>query len=138
MRCNGCGIDNPEENSYCGKCGESLGAQQQTGLVKTARRTSGIAIAALLSGIAGWLFLYVVVAGSLPIFYLPVLFLPVLISVIAAIVCGVMARRETGRNPNLKGRGMATAGMILGIVELLLIIFVVVSTLLFMGNYPGY
>ena len=58
-------------------------------------RTSGLAIAALACGIAG-----------LTVF-------PILAS-LAAVVLGIMARDEIGRDPALGGEGMATAGLVLG------------------------
>lgn len=44
---------------------------------------------------------------------------PLVLSV-AAIVLGVQSRKAIDASPNLQGRGMATAGMVLGIVTLAL------------------
>ena len=70
-----------------------------------ATRTSGLAIASLVVGIAG---LFVA---------------PVLGSVIA-LVLGYSARRELQRDPRLEGHGYATAGIVLGWVGLVLSIVV--------------
>jgi Domain of unknown function (DUF4190) len=67
----------------------------------TTTRTSGKAIASLVLGIVS-LFLFGVIAGVL------------------AIVFGVQARKETQRDPTVGGRGLATAGMILGIIGVVL------------------
>jgi hypothetical protein len=67
----------------------------------TTTRTSGRAIASLVLGIVS-LFLFGVIAGVL------------------AIVFGVQARKETQRDPTVGGRGLATAGMILGIIGVVL------------------
>ncbi len=108
MYCPKCGEQNPDNSSFCGKCGAAL---TQTASVpqrplETAR-TSGLAIASLVLGIVG-------------IF---INFLSIL-----AIIFGAIAMGQTGRNPNLKGRGMAVAGLVLGIIVaafwIIIIIFV--------------
>lgn len=96
MYCPKCGAQNPDNSSFCGKCGTAL---TQTAAVpqrplETARN-SGLAVASLVLGIIG-------------IF---INFLSIL-----AIIFGAIAMSQTGRNPNLKGRGMAVAGLVLGIV----------------------
>jgi hypothetical protein len=58
-------------------------------------RNSGLAVASLVLGIVG-------------VFINPLSIL--------AIIFGAIAMSQTGRNPNLKGRGMAVAGLVLGIV----------------------
>lgn len=67
----------------------------------TTTRTSGKAIASLVLGIIS-LFLFGVIAGVL------------------AIVFGFQARKETEADPSLGGRGLATAGMALGIIGVVL------------------
>jgi Domain of unknown function (DUF4190) len=64
-------------------------------------RTSGKAIASLVLGIVS-LFLFGVIAGVL------------------AIVLGVQARKEIERDPTVGGRGLAAAGMVLGIIGVVL------------------
>jgi hypothetical protein len=72
-------------------------------------RTSGKAIASLVLGIVGFLQIASIITSTL------------------AIIFGVMARNETERDPTLGGRGMATAGLVLGIVGLIaaVILFIV-------------
>ena len=65
------------------------------------RRTSALAIAALACGIAG-----------LTVF-------PLLTS-FPAVVLGLMARNELRRDPALDGDGMATAGLVLGWIGVVL------------------
>lgn len=67
----------------------------------TPTRTSGKAIASLVLGIIS-LFLFGVIAGVL------------------AIIFGVQARNQTEADPTVGGRGLATAGMILGIIGVVL------------------
>jgi len=67
----------------------------------TAQRTSGYAIAALVLGIVS-LFIFGVICGTL------------------AIIFGVKARNEIDRTPGLGGRQMATAGLVLGILGVVL------------------
>lgn len=74
------------------------------------KRTSGKAIASLVLGIVG------------------LLILPIVCSTLA-IVFGTMARNETQRDPGLGGRGMATAGFVLGIVSLVVWIIVLIAVL---------
>jgi len=100
MYCSKCGEQNPDSNSFCGKCGAAL---NQTAPVlqrplETAR-TSGLARAALVLGI-------------LSLFIGPLSIL--------AIIFGAVALHQTDRDPNLKGRGQATAGLVLGIIFALL------------------
>jgi hypothetical protein len=80
------------------------------------QRTSGLAIASLACGIAGF-----VVA-------------PVLAS-IAAIVLGSMARDELRRDPTLGGEGMATAGLVLGWLGIAL---PALGVLLFLGLFVAF
>jgi hypothetical protein len=62
---------------------------------------SGKAVAALVLGIAG------------------LLIAPIVCSTLA-IVFGVLARRDIDRRPALTGRGLATAGIVLGVLGLAL------------------
>jgi uncharacterized membrane protein YvbJ len=110
MYCPKCGEQNPDNSSFCGKCGAALTLTQTASVpqrpLETAR-TSGLAIASLVLGIAGFLI------NPLSIL---------------AIIFGAIAMSQTGRNPNLKGRGMAVAGLVLGIVVaafwIIIIVFV--------------
>jgi hypothetical protein len=67
----------------------------------TEQRTSGKAIAALVLGIVS-LFIFGVIAG------------------VIAVVLAVQARKEIDADPSLGGRGMATAGLVLGIIGIVL------------------
>lgn len=71
------------------------------GQVPIQQKTDGFAIAALITGILG------VLGGIL------------------GIIFGAVSLNRIGKNPNLKGRGMAIAGLVLGIAYLVIVIFVV-------------
>lgn len=79
------------------------------------RPTSGLAITSLVCGIAG-----------VALFWL---FLPMLASIVA-VITGHMALRQITANPNLGGRGMAIAGLIMGYVMAALLVISVALTLL--------
>lgn len=66
-----------------------------------AQRTSGKAIAALVLGIVS-IFAFGFIAG------------------VIAIILGVLARKEIDADPSLGGRGLATAGLVLGIIGIVL------------------
>ena len=86
------------------------------------QRTEGRAIASLVLGILGF-----------------VVF-PVVPSVLA-IWLGVTAKRRIQVDPGLGGEGMATAGIILGVVELVLVALAIVAMLflvaVFAHSSPG-
>lgn len=86
---------------------ESPTAEPPTGVgqplppgVHAARRRSGKAVASLVLGIAG------------------IIIAPIILSTLA-IIFGVIARGETGRDPSLAGEGMALAGVVLGVIGLI-------------------
>ena len=76
------------------------------------RRTSGMAVAALVCGICG---LFIPFVG--------------LLLALLGIIFGGVAMGQTARDPNLGGKGMAIAGLICGILGLIgwIIIFAVVG-----------
>ena len=65
------------------------------------QRTSGKAIAALVLGIVS-IFIFGFIAGLI------------------AIILAVLARKEIDADPSLGGRGLATAGLVLGIIGIVL------------------
>lgn len=124
--CSGCGDKNIDGLNYCSKCGTALSshaeASQQAGVPSEVygsleqspttvsvgqnagapvRRTSGMAIASLVLGVLGLMFIPVI--GS-----------------ILAIVFGAVAMKQIDRDPGLDGRGLAIAGLVMGIVGVLL------------------
>jgi hypothetical protein len=74
-------------------------------MATVSRRTSGFAIASLVLGILGFSIL--------------------------AIIFGGVAINQTGKDPNLSGKGMAVAGLVLGIIgfiaELIIILAIVIG-----------
>jgi uncharacterized membrane protein YvbJ len=104
MFCSQCGEKNPEDSKFCSKCGAALTAKAERAPARqaaptpaaTGERTSGMAIAALIMGILGFLFF-----GLLSIL---------------AIIFGAIGISQTNKDPYLKGKGMATAGLVLGII----------------------
>jgi Domain of unknown function (DUF4190) len=65
---------------------------------------NGVAVAAMICGIVG------VVLGLIPILGIPALALG-----LVALVLGIVGRKRVKRDPNVGHKGMATAGVILGI-----------------------
>lgn len=100
MFCSKCGEENPDDSKFCSKCGAALvqpeaPAPTPTPSAATGERTSGFAIASLVMGIVGF-------------FFNPL--------AILAIIFGGIGLSQTNKDPNLKGRGMAVAGLVLGII----------------------
>jgi Flp pilus assembly pilin Flp len=91
--------------------GPNLGS---AGTFPSSEKTSNLALWSLICGISSFL------CG---------------ITFIPAIILGHMGLSETKKNPTLKGRGMAWAGLILGYGYLVLFIFIIViSVLIALGN----
>jgi hypothetical protein len=115
MYCNKCGAPIPEGASFCQKCGAPVEPSAAPARTPSAvsdqpvttiapSRTSGFAIAALVLGIIGFL----------------INFLSIL-----AIIFGALGMSHTGKDPALKGRGMAVAGLVLGIIVVFIWIFII-------------
>ena len=118
--CTKCGTPSSGGDVFCRKCGQPLNQEVPTSAptvaqipappvtvtVQTERmpRTSGFAVTSLVLGIIGFI----------PPFFL---------SSILAIIFGGVAISKTGRDPNLAGRGMAIAGLVLGIIVLVTWVF---------------
>lgn len=85
-----------------------------------APKTDGFAITSLVLGCLGWV--------SFPGFFMAIL----------AVVFGFLAQNRIKRTPGLQGKGLATAGIILGFIfgafwiVVFIFVFAVFSTL---GNY---
>ncbi len=106
MFCSKCGEKNPDDSKFCSKCGEALTAPKAPAAAPAAApaparraaaggKTSGMAIAALCTGIVSF-------------FINPL--------AILAIIFGWIGMSQTTKDPDLKGRGMAVAGLVLGII----------------------
>ena len=111
MYCNNCGAPNLDESAFCNKCGNRLVPQQSMpqqfqGTAPT-RKTNGLAIAALVLGIAS---------------FLP----PFAICSIPAIILGVIALNQIKKEPAVEGKGMAMAGLICGSIVLFLWICLII------------
>lgn len=101
---------------FCGAIFDrSLRGTHHTGMPTT----SGAAIASLVLGILSPLFCYL---GFVP--------------GIAAIVFGAVARNQISKSPNLPGRGLATAGLILGILGSAFWILADIAAIVFIMNAP--
>lgn len=105
MFCPQCGEKNPDDAKFCTKCGAALTVEAERARAQApapraraveGERTSGMAIAALIMGILAFL-----TFGPLAIL---------------AIIFGGIGLSQTGKDPTLKGRGMAVAGLVLGII----------------------
>jgi len=84
---------------------------------------SSLAVASLVTGILTWF--------SLPLAFLV---LPTPVCMIAAIVCGHMARAEIRRRPGLRGDGMAIAGLVMGWGMVVSIVLAIVVAIVFFGG----
>ena len=82
--------------------------------------TSGLAIAALILSIAGLPFILLCYLVS-PLFFLP------------ALICGHVALYQIKRTPNLGGRGMAIASLVLGYLQLCILPLAIIILIAF-GN----
>ncbi len=110
MYCNNCGIQNPNDNIFCGNCGKRLTTSQaapqnyQTDNMPL-RKSNGMAVAAMVLGIASFVFW---------------------ICCIPAIILGIVSLNQIKNNPEMEGKGMAMAGLICGGIVLILGILVVI------------
>ncbi len=112
MFCTKCGAQIQEGANYCSRCGTPVAATEVSA-GEAAQCTSGMATASLVCGIAGF-------------------FLGPLLSVLA-IIFSIIALPHFGNNPALKGKGMAIAGLVLGMIGLAWIVFVIWTILVFLG-----
>ncbi len=114
MFCNNCGTQNPDTSQFCSKCGNRLTPAEPPPAYQPAqqpfqapvRKTNGMAIAALVLGIAS----YIVGITSIP-----------------AIILGAVSLNQIKKDPTQDGKGMAIAGIVLGSV------FIVLSILILIG-----
>jgi len=90
--CSRCGKEIPENARYCPNCGR--GDRREV----AEQRTSGMAVASLVTGIIG-------------IFLIPIIFS------LLAIIFGSVGINQASR-PGIKSHGMAVAGLVLGIIGL--------------------
>ena len=79
MFCQNCGEQNTPESKYCGNCGAALTETGAPVAVPAKRKTSGLAIAALVLGLIGF---FINILGIL------------------AIIFGAVALGQTGRDSN--------------------------------------
>ena len=87
------------------------------------KRTSGISIAAMVCGILGIIPYIGFVLGLL------------------GIIFGAIGINQTGKDPNLGGRGMAIAGLVCGVVFIALWVILIVAVGVFVTSttvYPTY
>ena len=129
MYCPNCGQQNADDSKFCQSCGTSLTEPVEVAdtpsppaaispfpasttipqPVTTVQRTSGMAVASLVLGIA-----------SFPLYFLAIITGPL------AIIFGAVSIGQINREPELGGKGMAMAGLVLGIVTIVLWILVIV------------
>lgn len=99
---------------FCVKCGAALPALEPAPVAVPAyayapyvvreRRNAGVAVASMIFGIAAFV-----------MYFVGIVLAPV------AIVCGIIGRHKVDDDPAaFKGRGMATAGVVLGFVYMIL------------------
>ena len=83
-------------------------------------KTSGLAIASLICGVTAWTIL------------------PIFLNAIAAVITGHLAKKEIREsNGMLTGSGMATAGLILGWIQIILVILAIVTIVVLVLAAPN-
>lgn len=87
--------------------------------VYPARPSSGVAIAAMICGIVGFVFSWATLF----------ILIPVLVS-IAAVILGHVALGQLKKNPNLGGRGMAITGLVLGYIPIAITLILLVIAII--------
>jgi uncharacterized membrane protein YvbJ len=115
MYCTKCGAQITEGSNFCSKCGAAVdqsaaqsqpsSAQPQPVQTVSVTPTSSFSIVSLVTGILG-------------LFINPLSIL--------AIIFGALGISQTNKNPNLKGHGMAVAGLVLGIVVVVIWIIIII------------
>jgi hypothetical protein len=114
--CHRCGRPLVVGADFCASCGARRGgAGISTSIRAAPGETSGKAIASLILGIAGFVVLPVV-------------------GPILAIILGVSAKREIASRTGLGGKGMATAGIVLGAIGVAVAALVAFMIILALGT----
>jgi hypothetical protein len=122
MQCPACGAQNSEDSNFCKSCGMALAKTgKHDGLIPSVAsqpaaehvRTSGLAVTSLVLGVIGLIFSFL---GIL------------------AIILGAIAISQINREPDLEGRGLAIAGLVLGIIDIAvwLLVIIFASSLFFL------
>ena len=127
MFCNQCGNNNPDDNRFCGNCGQALGTETSAtspsayppmppGVPLPDARTDGKAVASLILGILG-VTIFTVFAG------------------LPAIILGHISysniKKSMGR---LKGSGMAIAGLVMGYLSVVSIPLILIIAAIAIPN----
>lgn len=101
MKCPNCGTRIDHDDYFCPECGGEFKEYKKEG------KTTGFATASFILGLLG-----------LILFFIPLLsFL--------AILFGIIAFVKIGSNKNLQGRGLAIAGLVMGVVKWVFIIIAI-------------
>lgn len=118
--CSKCGTQINEGSAFCQNCGAPApGAAAAPAPAATApppaqpviappagAKNSGLAVGSLVAGIVSFIFN------------------PILLVSLVAIILGAMAKSRLKKDPTLKGKGMSTAGIVLGVISLVVCIIV--------------
>ena len=113
MHCTGCGKENPDNAQFCGSCGKAMPQPSAAAEAKTC----GLAIASLVLGILGF------VSG---------------LSAIPGLILGIMALSRINRSAGrLRGKGLATAGIITSSVALVMLFVIAVLAAMLMPAVAG-
>ena len=134
-RCVYCGAEMEDQAAYCTRCGKAAGTggenfqpygtygqpggvpYQNQRYYGESGRYNGMAIASLVLGLISIFF---------NAFYL--------VPSILAIIFGILGRSQIKKNPSCQGMGMATAGLVLGIVFLAIYLLIIVLSMVAFSN----
>jgi uncharacterized OB-fold protein len=116
--CANCGAAMTPGQRFCGACGAEAGGPVPGSVAAppaTASTTSGKAIASVALAVAGFVML------------------PIVCSILA-VVLGSQARREIDADPRLGGQSLATTGIVLGWLGLVMSVLGLLFVLLFLAQ----
>lgn len=116
--CPKCGTENTTNSKFCPNCGESMGegAANNTVATSTGVKTNGLAVAGFVTGLSSLLINFMGLVG------------------LVALILSAVGLTKTGPGKD-KGRGMAVAGLILGIISVIYGIFQIIY---YANNYSWY
>lgn len=100
--CPNCGTENTTNSKFCPNCGQAMGegVVNNTPVVNNGAKTNGLAVAGFVTGLSSLLINIMGLVGLI------------------ALILSAVGLTKTGPEKD-KGRGMAVAGLILGIISVI-------------------